>query len=55
MKIVAFVISMVLFLGGFLLLGYAFVPDSGWMFFAGILAFALAIFVPVHILKRLDR
>jgi hypothetical protein len=55
-KFIAFVVSMVLFLGGLLLMGYAFEPGSGegLTFFAGLLAIALAIAVPFHLLKRLD-
>ncbi|MET4781388.1 hypothetical protein [Glaciihabitans sp. UYNi722] len=55
MKIVAFVISMALFLGGFLLMGYAFEPGSGEgvMFFGGLVAIALSIAIPFHVLKRL--
>lgn len=57
MKYVAYVISMVLFLGGFVLMGYAFDPGSGagFMFFGGLLAVAASIFIPLQVLKSLDR
>ncbi len=55
-KIVAFVISMALFVGGFLLMGYSFEPGSGEgvTFFGGLLCIALSLAVPVHVLKRID-
>lgn len=57
MKYVAYVISMVLFLGGFALMGYAFDPGSGegYMFFGGLIAVAASIFIPLQVLKSLDR
>jgi hypothetical protein len=57
MNIVAFVISFVVFVGGIALMGYA--PEiEGFelvSFLAGILAIALAVAIPVHVLKRADR
>jgi hypothetical protein len=55
-KFIAFVVSMVLFLGGLVLMGYSFEPGSGegLMFFSGLVAIALSIAVPFHLLKRLD-
>jgi hypothetical protein len=59
MKIIAFVIAMVFFLGGMTLLGYAFEPNDGAarfiMFFGGILAITVALMVPMSILKRIER
>lgn len=55
MKIVAFVIAMVFFVGGILLMGYSFESESGLMFFAGILGVGISLFLPFHILKALDR
>lgn len=57
MNIVAFVISFVVFVGGLALLGFA--PEiEGFelvSFLAGILVVALAVAIPVHVLKRADR
>ena len=52
MKIVAFVIAMVLFLGGMALMGYAFQLQQGmaFMFFGGIVAVALSLAIPFHFL-----
>ncbi|WP_187270678.1 hypothetical protein [Lacisediminihabitans profunda] len=56
MKIVAFVIALALFVGGLLLFGYAFEPgiNHGLVFFGGVVSVALALAVPVHVLKRID-
>lgn len=57
MKIVAYVVSLVLFLGSFALFGYATEVDSGlhFVFFGGgILAVSLALAIPFHLLERLD-
>ncbi len=56
MNIAAFIVSFVLFVGGIWLLGAAF-SATGYellVFFAGILCSTLGIFIPVHILKRID-
>ena len=56
MKIIAFVISLVIFVGGLYVMGSSFyVPGfEGLVFFAGILACAVGIAIPVHVLKRID-
>jgi hypothetical protein len=56
-KIIAFVIALALFVGGILLMGYAFEPGAGEAitFFGGILCIALSLAIPFTILKRLDR
>lgn len=57
MNIVAFVFSLVLFIGGLLLMGYAF-ETTGYelaMFAGGILVVSAAVALPVHVLKRIDR
>ena len=57
MNVVAFIISIALFLGGFLLFGYSFYAPEGLhavMFVSGIFAVGLAIAIPVHVLKRID-
>jgi hypothetical protein len=57
MKILAFLIAFVLFIGGLLLMGYSFTPNGfdGPIFIGGILAAALAVFIPFSILKWIDR
>jgi hypothetical protein len=58
MNIVAFVISVLLFVAGLLLMGYSFGPDiagPGFLFIGGILAISVAIAIPAHVLKRIDR
>ena len=57
MNVVAFLVALVLFLGGFALMGYAFYAPVGFqgpMFIAGILAVSASIALPVHVLKRID-
>ena len=56
MNVVAFLVALVLFLGGFALMGYAFyvVGFEAPMFIGGILAVSAALALPVHVLKRVD-
>jgi len=56
-KIAAFVIALILFLGGMTLMGYAFFPGvDGYLFFlGGILAVSLSLAIPFHLLKLADR
>jgi len=57
MNVIAFIVSLALFIGGFALFGYSFYAAEGFqgpMFFAGILAVSAAIALPVHVLKRID-
>lgn len=56
MKIIAFVVSLALFVGGIVLMGYAFEPSAphGLVFFGGILSSALGLIIPIHMLKRID-
>ena len=56
MNIVAFVIGTVLFVGGIVLLGYAWdgTNFSPLMFTAGLLTISASIAVPFHLLKRVD-
>lgn len=56
MNIIAFVISLVLFVGGIFVMGNAFNVTGleGPVFFAGILVTFLGLFIPVHVLKRID-
>jgi hypothetical protein len=55
MKVFAFLVSLVLFLGGFALFAYAFEFPEGWHaigFFGGIAAVSLAFVIPFHVLGR---
>ena len=56
MNVVAFLFAMVLFIGGFALMGYAFYVEGfeAPMFIGGILAVSAALALPVHVLKRVD-
>lgn len=57
MHIAAFIVSFALFIGGLLLMGYAFdAPGFEFvMFLGGILVISLAMAIPAHVLKRADR
>jgi len=56
MNVVAFIVSFLLFAGGFLLMGYAdtFVGFELVTFAGGIVMSSLGVFIPIHVLKRLD-
>ena len=57
MKVIAFVVSVVLFVASFLMFGYAFAlaePFNLILFFAGIVAVSLSLVIPFHLLERLD-
>lgn len=56
MNIIAFVISLVLFVGGLYIMGSAFyvVGAEYPVFIAGILASCLGVAIPIHVLKRID-
>ena len=56
MNVFAFLIAIVLFVGGLALFAYSFyaVGFEGVMFVGGILAVAASIALPVHVLKRID-
>jgi hypothetical protein len=56
MNLFAFLVSLVLFVGGFFLMGYAFYVEGfqAPVFFAGILCTCAGIGLPIHILKRID-
>lgn len=57
MKILAFVIALAFFIGGLLLFGYAFqaAAAQGFIFFGGIVAVVIALAIPMHVLRGLDR
>lgn len=56
MNIIVFVLSLVLFVGGFWVMGSAFyVPGiESLVFGAGLLLTSLGVFIPIHFLKRVD-
>ncbi len=56
MRVVAVIVSFVLFVGGIVILGYATGLPSwqGLVFFSGIVCIALSIAIPVHILPMFD-
>ena len=57
MKVFAFLVSFVLFVGGILMFGYAFAFGPEWhtlVFTGGIAAISLSLIIPFHLLERLD-
>ncbi|MBN9240536.1 MAG: hypothetical protein J0J03_12745 [Leifsonia sp.] len=56
MKIIGFLVSVVLFVLGIYIMGEAFYVAGAEfpVFIAGILVTSLGLFIPVHILKRID-
>jgi hypothetical protein len=55
-NIIAFVVSILLFVGGLYLMGSSFYVE-GWeylLFLGGILASSLGVAIPIHVLKRVD-
>lgn len=57
MKVFSFLVSIVLFVGGLALFGYAFDLPDGWRtvaFGGGLAAISLALFLPFHINKAFD-
>lgn len=54
MKVIIFVIALALFVGGMLLMGYAFTLTEGMaiMFFGGIVAVSLSLAIPFHLLGK---
>ncbi len=55
-NIFAFVISLVLFVAGFYVMGSAFYVTGleSVVFFAGLIVSSIGLFIPIHILKRID-
>ena len=55
-NIIAFIFALVLFVGGFWVMGAAFeVPELQSLgFLAGLTCTLLALVIPVHVLKRID-
>jgi hypothetical protein len=57
MKLFAFLVALILFVGSFALFGYAFsVPAaaSPWLFFGGIIAVCVSLAIPFHLLEKAD-
>lgn len=57
MKVVAFLIAIVLFVGSLALFGFAFNLDESWRvaaFIVGILGVSLSLAIPFHLLSRAD-
>ncbi len=57
MKVFVFLVCLALFVGSFLLFGYAFsvpVEWAGLMFFSGIVSVSLSLAIPFHLLQRAD-
>ena len=56
MNIIGFIVSIALFVGSIYLMGSAFyVPNLELVvFLAGMLASILGVFIPIHVLKRID-
>jgi hypothetical protein len=64
-NIIGFLVAIVLFVGGIVIMGYSFQPIE-WLplpfgfdarsglFFAGIIASSLGLAIPFHIMKRID-
>ncbi len=55
-NIVAFIISLALFVAGFYVMGSAFYVEGAEfaVFMGGILMTCLGVFIPIHVLKRID-
>lgn len=56
MNIIAFIVSLALFVGGLVIMGSAFYAPGveALVFMLGILSSSLGIIIPVHLLKRID-
>lgn len=57
MKVIVFLIALAFFVGAFFLFGYSFEMPEAWrgpLFFSGILAVAVSLAIPFHLLERTD-
>ncbi|WP_181408456.1 hypothetical protein [Schumannella sp. 10F1B-5-1] len=57
MKVFAFLVCLVLFVGAFFLFGYAFAVPEPYhlvMFAGGLAAIAISLIIPFHLLEKLD-
>jgi hypothetical protein len=55
-NIIVFVVSLALFVAGFVVMGYAFsaTGNEALVFSAGLVCTSLGLAIPVHVLKRID-
>ncbi len=57
MNVIAFIVSIALFLLGMFLMGFAFEVAEGariFVFLGGILVTTIGIMIPIHVMKRLN-
>lgn len=57
MKVVAFLVSFVIFIGSLLLFGAAFSVPQGWntvLFTLGLVGITVSLMIPFHLLERFD-
>lgn len=57
MKVIPFIVSLVLFVGSFLMFAYAFAVDDAFralLFGGGIVAVSLSLAIPFHLLERIE-
>lgn len=58
MKVFAFLVALAFFVGSFLLFGSAFAVEPGFwqygLFGGGLLAVAVSLFIPFHLLEKFD-
>jgi len=56
MNVIAFIVSLALFVGGLFIMGESFnvIGAQGVVFFVGIIVTLAGVFIPIHILKRID-
>ncbi len=57
MKLFAFLVSVVLFVGSFLMFGYGVaIGEAGgaWLFAGGIIAASVSLMIPFHLLENFD-
>lgn len=56
MNVIAFIVSLALFVGGIVILGYSFsiVGYELPVFFGGLVVTSLGVVIPIHIMKRID-
>lgn len=62
MRVLVFIISLVVFVGGLVLMGYSFsLTETGathfvpGMFAGGLISSSIAVFIPMHVLNWADR
>jgi hypothetical protein len=58
MRVIVFILCLALFVAGFVLMAYSFPGDGGFIaevFVGGVLLSSAAVFVPMSVLRWLDR